>query len=301
MSENGPKTCFISAPFGFDSSALAQALAEDGIESSRLDKLEPGDDVVSSVRQEIKKADLVCVALPAGFNLESVVFEAGVALGVGRPLLILAEPEVDVPFELQHLLYVRAALGDSRGLSDLLKTYIPRIPRRVPVKRRTQQPAPRPLDRSETDRLLALLRGPGTLAQKQAEVVNFLAIAFQKVGVGVSGSTASDRGADLAIWVDETQSIFGNPVLVEVKLGRLNQSLIDETCHTLRNYLVSSNLLLGVIVYWDPKGTKYKVTTTSLPLVICLSVDELVDSLRLGRFANTLLEIRNRAVHGATA
>jgi hypothetical protein len=299
MSNTGRKTCFISAPFGFDTEPLTRALAEKNVESFRLDNLEPGDDIVARVREEIKKSDLVCVVLAGGYSQGNVVFETGIALGADRPLLILAGPDVDVPFELQHLLHVRTPLGDVQVLRDLLKAYLPRLLKRATVKRSPRQPTPKALNRSDTDRVLHLLKEPHPL--REASIAQALAIVFQKAGIRTSIPTADDRGADLVIWVDETQSIFGNPILVEVKVGELNQSSIDHAYHRLSQQLIRSNLLLGIIAYWDPRGRRHKVAATSLPLVACISIDDITDSLRLGRFAKTLLEIRNRAVHGVPA
>src|SRR5437762_2844030 len=81
------------------------------ITSARLGHLEPGESLVAGALREIMRADLVCVILHAGYRQDDVSFEAGLALGGGRPVLILTEPDVDVPFELRQLLYVRTFLN----------------------------------------------------------------------------------------------------------------------------------------------------------------------------------------------
>src|SRR5688500_7694627 len=110
------KTCFISAPFGFDVFPLMLALGERHISSTRLDDLAPGESIIASVQREIRQADLVCVVLPGGYRQNNSIFEAGLALGRGRPVLILAESDVDIPFELGQLRYVRTSLSDRQAL-----------------------------------------------------------------------------------------------------------------------------------------------------------------------------------------
>ena len=105
----------------------------------------------------------------------------------------------------------------------------------------------------------------------------------------------------MAIWLDETQSIFGNPIFVEVKAGKLTQARIDDAYHDLSYHLNRANMLLGIIIYWNPEGKKFKVAAANLPLVVCLSIEELVEALRLGTLAKTLIAIRNRAEHGVVA
>jgi hypothetical protein len=105
----------------------------------------------------------------------------------------------------------------------------------------------------------------------------------------------------LATWNDETQSIFGNPILVEIKAGRLSQARIDEAYHQLSQHLIRAKVRLGILRYRDLAGARFKVAATHLPLVICLSIEDLIDSLRLGTFTRTLIAIRNRAMQGVPA
>jgi hypothetical protein len=133
--------------------------------------------------------------------------------------------------------------------------------------------------------------------------VETLSDLFNKVGILHTVSPAAnqrgaDSGVDLALWIDETQSILGNPILVEIKAGRLSQSKIDMTFHRVSNYLLSTGLQLGLLVYLDTEGRTFKVQSIRLPLVICLSFAQLVDELRSGTLPSTLLDIRNKAAHG---
>ena len=140
-------------------------------------------------------------------------------------------------------------------------------------------------------------------AIREDPLIRILADAFRKVGIqaAIRPDTGSGQHPDLAIWIDETQSILGNPILVEVKAGRLSQSRIDEAYHQLSQYLIRAKARLGILIYRDLAGARYKVAATHLPLVICLSIEELIDCLRLGTLTKTLIAIRNRAMQGVSA
>ena len=301
MAGSKEKTCFISAPFGFDASGLEQALAERNIVSTRLDDLAPGENLVTSAQRVIRQADFVCIVMPGGYRQNNQIFEAGLALGKGRPVLILAAPEVDIPFELGQLTYVRTSFSNKQGLGEILDASLPGLFTRTPRRRKFPVPVLKSLSQEEAEEALRSLRNPAAMSETRLKQI--VAELFRKVGILTSPSPArrDGRGPDLAIWIDETHSIFGNPIFVEVQVGRLTQARIDDAYHDLSQHLIRRNMHLGIIVYWDLEGRRFKVAATGLPLVVCFSIEELVDSLRLGTFPRDLIAMRNRAVRGVVA
>ena len=69
------------------------------------------------------------------------------------------------------------------------------------------------------------------------------------------GSPAS--GVDMALWLDEVESSLGNPLLVEVKLGRLTESKIAQAEDQLRSYIVKTHARAGLLVYLDRQGHRF--------------------------------------------
>ena len=301
MARSRKKTCFISAPFGFDASPLIEAMEERNIVSVRGDDLAPGESVFQRVQQEIRHSDLVCVVLPQGYGQDNLIFEAGLALGSDRPVLVLASPDVDIPFELGELTCVRASLTDKPFLGSILDAYLPEVLSRSPRIHRPPTSALKRLSQEDAEESLRSLKGRKAIGE--SKLMEVVADVFRKVGIPASSQPTDGSGSrlDSAIWIDEIQSIFGNPILVEVEAGGLSQSRIDRTYHRLSENLIRAKLRLGIIVYWDLAGGKFKVAAHHLPLVICLSIEELIDSLRQGTLTTTLLAIRNRAMQGVPA
>jgi hypothetical protein len=301
MVKSKEKNCYISAPFGFDALPIIEALAERNFGATRLDDLTAGESIVTGVQREIRQADFVCVVLPGGYRQDNVIFEAGLALGRGRRVLVLAESEVDIPFELAQLTYVRTSLSDKKAVGEVLDAYLPGLLSRKPSPRKQSDQTIKRLSKEAAEEALRALHDPQAISGRRLEGI--VSKVFQDVGILTSQPPPpnSHRGPDLAIWIDETESIFGNPIFVEVKAGRITQSQIDDAYHQLSYHLIRAKMLLGIIVYWNLEGAKFKVAVANLPLVVCLSIEELIDTLRLGTLAKTLIGIRNRAVHGVVA
>ena len=300
MARSRKKTCFISAPFGFDASSLIEALEERDIVSMRADDLEAGESILDRVQQEIRRSDLVCIVLPQGYGQDNLMFETGLALGSGRPVLVLASPDVDLPFELGELTYVRAPLSDKQFLGSASTPISWKSSRGRRIRKPPTTTLKR-LDKEDAEGFLRALRDQGGISHDQ--LVQIVTDVFRKVGILASAEPVLGMGErpDVAIWNDETQSIFGNPILVEIKSGRLSQSGIDESYHRFSQSLIRAKVRLGILIYRDLAGLKFRIAATHLPLVICLSIEELIDSLRLGTFTQTLIAFRNRAMQGVPA
>lgn len=61
------------------------------------------------------------------------------------------------------------------------------------------------------------------------------------------------------------------------------------------------NLSLGLIIYWDSRGTRFRSPSVGLPLVISPSLEDLIEHLRLGTLAKAITDLRNKAARGVVA
>jgi len=84
------KSCFISAPFGVNLGALTRVLDRAEIQwewaRSNLDLSErlPGD-----LRKIIRGVDFVIGVILGGLGTDNIMFEVGLAVGMGRPVLLI--------------------------------------------------------------------------------------------------------------------------------------------------------------------------------------------------------------------
>jgi predicted nucleotide-binding protein len=104
---------FISAGTDVDLSGLISDLRRRGAEPYILsDVAELGADVLQSVSRAIGEADNVLLVLGSGSVSSNVWFEAGIAVGLGKPVLVVADPDIKLPFALAGVLTVRARPND---------------------------------------------------------------------------------------------------------------------------------------------------------------------------------------------
>lgn len=100
-----------------------------------------GAEILQSLRLAIQRADQVLVVL-GDPPTPNPMFEAGLALGLGKSLLIIAAPGVTVPTDLEGQIIARARPDDLDAINFALDHVRQRAPRDT---RRTPGPGGRPL------------------------------------------------------------------------------------------------------------------------------------------------------------
>src|SRR6266536_5800940 len=104
---------FISAPAGMDLRPLLAGLQRRGAAPYVLsDVARLGANTSESVQDAIAAADRVLVVLAAEPASLNCAFEAGVAVGLGKPVVVVTDPDVAVPSDFGGFLIVRARPND---------------------------------------------------------------------------------------------------------------------------------------------------------------------------------------------
>lgn len=99
------------------------------------------------------------------------------------------------------------------------------------------------------------------------------------------------------MWIDELQTLFGNPVVVEIKSQNAPAGM-PEAEHQLRSVLTSRRARLGLLIYRSPDALQLYADPL-LPLVVRLSTAKLAGALRDGSLAADIRALRNALAHGA--
>ncbi len=103
--------------------------------------------------------------------------------------------------------------------------------------------------------------------------------------------------ADFAIWLDESHSILGNPILVEVKAKLRGQSDIFKLSSMLAKHISETPARTGLIIYQESAHAPAEAVPANGALIFFISAAELSDYLARGRLSRTLVERRNATVH----
>ena len=289
------KSCFVLASLREDLSVLRRSLDAHGIHILTPSDLVPGVDWGSEVRKQIDRADLVVGIFPKDSNSPWVIFELGVASARNKRLLVIAPPTGgDLPFALKHIQVLRIAVNNQEAIDFALDQIIaaPSISRLQPVLLGDNLPTLG----DKTDTLIGVLEA--ALADKDYVRLESLAgEAIKLAGADVVVARRRDgRELDFAVWSDVLEPYVRNPLLVEVK-GTIRRdtasSILSRMEHAVRNASGGWGLLLygsGGLNGWD--------YSEEFPTILCLSLQELLLSLRKKSFPEVIRDLRNTRVHG---
>ena len=277
----------MSAALGTNTTVLRKALEEKGIRWFDQTNMEPGSDWLDTIEKAMKSADFICLLLQDEQNANTLV-ELGIALAKRKPILALLGPSTLLPSDLSGFTYVRTHPTDESKVTSALEMFL----EHAPLERQSKGRLPRQSKRTAGEKS-SLARTAGFEAERRT------AELLQEAGYIVSGeSETRDQGADFAVWIDELQHPLGNPLLVEVKTGKLSASRVQQAAAQLRHYVTKTHGRCALLVYWDRHNREFPPVSTELPLVFQLSGRALTQLVTEGRLAKELLRLRNAVVHG---
>ena len=292
--------CFISAPHGFELTALHECLEAHGIQPLVPQDLAAGSDWVSALRCVLEESDLVIGVLPERFETRNVVFELGLACALGRKILLISPSRTDwLPSAHRQVLTVRSTV-DNRAAIDFALTQLLRAP--------TEPPSPRPRHRiqspplgPEADVLIERLKGWQTTKEPRI-IEGIVSDALSSAGLNAIVESADKQyGADFAVWSDALQPYIDNPLLVEVKVRIGSYSSAQSVVRRLASILGDSRTRWALLIYAD--GPNLADTGWgSLPQgILVIPVAQLLERLRVHSLPEVIRDLRNERVHGIGA
>jgi hypothetical protein len=250
-----------------------------------------GAGLVDAVLGAIAQADLVICILSGEDVATNAAVEAGIALGLDKPVVVVAGEGVQLPTDLAGLLTVRADVNDVADLEAIAFALdqAGERPQERAVSQRPPRPSGRPLG-AHADRLLDRAWSLSDQPEQGAQAL--LEEAIELSGAAAVKSALPDQGFDLGVWADDLDAVAGNPLLIEVK-NRISE-------HAVRQVLLRLHQVpgarLGLLVHLDAASPS-EVPGLNYPiLAICLT--ELLERMRTRSFAQVVRDLRNEAVHG---
>lgn len=283
------KSCFISAPFGADTSVVREMLDEKGIRWHDQTDVRAGGSWLDAVDTAMTRSDFVCAVLPAERDRENVLFELGIAYARRKPVLAFLGSSLSLPSDMVGLTYFRADSANREAVRSALEAFLTHASPAPSMK-----PVARPSKRRGRSEPITL---PPASATGQ-EFERLTAELLRKAGFILSEPSESrDQGADFAVWIDEVQNSLGNPVLVQVKVGDLSSARLEEAASQLRHFVAKTHGRCGLLVYWDRQNREFPAVSVDWPLIFRLSGHTLARLASQGLLAQELVRLRNDAVH----
>ncbi len=150
--------------------------------------------------------------------IQTYIFELGLAAGLRKPIVVLAELDAIVPLDLKSLLVVHMSIDDAVSIDTAIDSLLQHVTRGTPKPQSIPRNLEATIDRDAAFKRLATLSG-SSAAQRGIAYETFVRDLFEEANITVSQPSRMDTGADLAIWLNGIEPVIGNPILVEVKGG----------------------------------------------------------------------------------
>ena len=286
------KSCFVIAARGVAVERFFEALRKESIEPFFIsDFLQSSNLTSSALRGAFRSADLIVAFLAPGQPSENVIFEIGLAIGLGRPLMIFSSGDAMLPFDLANFRVEHIDIST-------LESAIPSIKRFFDSKEKAY-PAERLIgDEAQPEKKRPYVRGPDfhnelarirALSDRPVEFERAIAGLLSSLGWTVAEARPDARGRapDVAVWIDEIQKEVGNPLAVEIKTS-LKPVDVERVRLQLTRYLQTAGAKAGLILYGGPDLSLNFNIVQSFPPILALSFDKFADLLEQERFPDAL-------------
>ena len=134
------RRCVIIAPPGAESSVLAQALGDRGVDSLLAEDIAPGGDISPEILRQLAATDFVVAALH-GEPSAGVAFELGVAHALRKPMIVFTTSYDRLLDNLAGTYVVRKAPEAGTGITDDIDRFLRHATMPPPIDR-TMPPRP---------------------------------------------------------------------------------------------------------------------------------------------------------------
>jgi hypothetical protein len=276
-------------------SALRQILASLGAEV--FDSFDPNAvaNLTSPLPDAIRNADAI-VAVVDGPS-PNVFFELGFAMATGKPALALQAPETLLPPFLAQVPHLTSDFRDSKALRFTIKKFLHQVGNSEEPIAKPQSPAnavPSSAEMQMLSQQLGELRLNGNPRDAETVLAAFLKAARVR---SVERGTADDKGADFAVWSDGVSSTLGNPILIQLKTGRIEKMNFRVTYSNVAYAVQQSGAAAGLLLYLDRRGQRFDKPNTWVPNVFFCDLEDFASRVIREGFDRSLLNLRNEQVH----
>ena len=289
--------CFLSYSYKTDISVIKKILSVNNIfYINPTESLEYGASFLQVIKRQIKDSDFVIAVFDQSTN---VSFEIGLAMGSKKPVFAIVPEQAkkDLPLFLSAVTYTLAKPTDYDKIKFSFDLFIKKFPT---IEKVANMPPP-PKEKKHKDKLtfdfVNSLHNISTL--KGQEFENFVGELFKKINIDILAQNKlkeKDFQADFSLWIDKVNSSVGNPIIVETK-SFANHHNLKEAVEQLSSYLKKYNSKAGLLIYNKPDGESYNDLYYYSPLLISISIQDLIHKLTEKTFSDILIELRNKAAH----
>jgi hypothetical protein len=249
----------------------------------------PDEPILPSVVSAIKRSDFVIGVLQESRASGNVLFELGIAVGLGRPRLLLRIGTVELPSELGTSAVFDSNLTDPKLLEFHVDLFSRSLDSRLPLKRKPQSASQGKLSVQD-------IEAPNLFGSALEQSV---AAAIVRSGgrVTIPSRVGHERTPDLLMWMPQLDSELFNPAAIEV-VGINPTPDLAALQLQFASFLQSSGVRCGLIVVNSISKEKELQKLAPIPWIFALTLPDFKAKLISGDLGRWAKHERNRLAHG---
>ena len=250
-----------------------------------------GIDWATNFKQQINESDFIVCYYE---NRPNSIFELGMAHGMNKPIFVIVPPNTNILSDLNSILYVSANFDEEEKIRYNLHIFLNNLKTKALKRHKLKTEFKGNL--LSKSFLNNLNISEETTGLEFETYVSRILKELEIVSVENDRGRSKDFVADFSIWLDDLDTIIGNPLLIEIKSTSTIQSLRKAESQLLK-YLERFNGKTGLIIYNDLKLKNKAFETQFAPRVLAIGVNKLVSELRNKPISKIIFDLRNSAVH----
>ena len=277
--------CYISAPFGIDLGSLPILLGQRQIGWNWA-----APDILGELgyATAIQRSDFVIAVLDGSRSDHRVLYELGVAEGVGKPVFVVSIRKRANAFAISKFAVANVGLREAEALGFQLDLFLSTPHESIFIK--GTQPPPSSL-------VAPVVTRKGPVAVHGATLEKFVFDEILLAGgtaIAEPGSNADAVTPDLVMWLPKQEPVLLDPAMIEIKVKATAQ-IARMVERSLLPLIQTSGMGSALLLTQEMPTSTFRPTA---PNFFWLSIEQFVELLRSGKLGRHLRELRNRAAHG---
>jgi hypothetical protein len=291
------QTAFVAAATPSVARSLQKSLESAGFSSITTYECDkPGKSIPEITTECMRQSEIVIAVLGTGGVGANVFFELGLAHGLGKRILVIAEENAVLTARSLGDPYILAKPDDAEAVGAAVKDILA-LPHHGERPLEAPEKQSRPIG-DLAEELLADLRPLDKNASEQ-KYVDVVRRAIEASGVtAITEAKLGDAHVDLAVWSDDLEPWVQNPLLIDVKINIPTKGQVKALADQMLWHLEKGRLSNALVIYVS--AAHLAKQETHFPQVLFVSIQEFLESLRDSGFGDVVRRLRTRGLHEAT-
>ncbi len=243
---------------------------------------------------KIKKSTFFVAIISLVEPNPNVFYELGIARAMCKPTFLIIRDKGNLPTSIAEMNYVRASSANLETIFYSLDRFLNVVVGKSKQKKVCTSEYDKPLE----------VKGPiyieeteqqFVLPKNEEQLVRDIEALFDRQGIVYFVEKLDNSRVDMSLWVDSLEKSIGNPILVELKAGRLTEAIICNAEQKLIESIKTVHGRGGLLIYSDSSGRHFKRSKWKSPLIIRLDFKELLNNN--APIDLVILSERNQIVH----